>query len=373
MNFNHRHYVPCLRWKQGEYQALQTLTRESTEIITPLIEVAEMGYDFETGTPRKTLDKHVEPFAKRVAEKWGRPCFVDLNHLSPANRMANGRHPVQFIFDDLRARGCPAVPVTGLSRDEAYQRAVGQVVSRDKRGFCLRLDIGEAAKSNLKDRMDALLADIAQANQCDLVLDLGAPNFTPLEGFSKAVEAFIRRLPYLRNWRAFALLGTSFPQSMAEIKSSPVSLPRNEWLLYQKVASSLAKAGIRVPAFGDYGINYPNALPMDMRLLKPSATIRYTTPAAWFIVKGPNVRDNQFEQYRTHCRTVMRAPDYSGSAFSAGDKYIADCARGAASTGNLTTWRRVGTSHHLELVARSVASFFASASTASPAGGVPPD
>src|ERR1051326_5767886 len=341
MNFDHRHYVPCLRWKQGEYQAMQSLTRDAVKTITPLIEVPEMGFDFETGTTRKTLDKHLEPFAKRVAEKWGRPCFVDLNRLTPSCRMANGRHPVQFAFDDLRARACLAVPVTGLNRDEAYQSAIAEVISRDQRGLCLRLQIGEGAKPNLKDQLDALLNKTAPPSHCDLILDLGAPNFTPLEGFSKVVEALIRRLSYLRNWRTFTLLGTSFPPSMAEIKLSPVSLPRNEWLLYRLVAANLAKVGIRIPAFGDYSINYPNSLPLDMRLLKPSATIRYTTPSGWLIVKGPNVRDNQFEQYRDHCRTVMRSPTYSGPAFSAGDKYISDCARGVASTGNLTTWRRV--------------------------------
>jgi len=360
MNFDHHHYVPCLRWKLGEYQAVQALTREAAEIITPLIEVSEMGFDFETGTTRKTLDKHLEPFAKRVAEKWGRPCFVDLNHLSSSSRMANGRHPVQFVFADLRARGCLAVPITGLNRDEAYQRAVAEVISQDRRGFCLRLQLGEVAKPNLKDVLDALFNNTAPSNQCDLILDLGAPNFTPLEGFSKVVESLIRRLPYLQNWRTFTLLGTSFPPSMAEVKSSPVSLPRSEWLLYQMLVANLGRAGIRIPAYGDYSINFPNALPLDMRLLKPSATIRYSTPSTWFIVKGPNVRDNQFEQYRNHCRTVMRSPIYSGPTFSDGDKYIADCARGIASTGNLTTWRRVGTSHHLELMARAIASSSAS-------------
>lgn len=371
MNFNHRHYVPCLRFKQGEYQALQSLTADAVAKITPLIEVAEMGYDFETGTTKKTIDKHLEPFGKRLAEKWGRPCFVDLVQLNPASRMASGRHPVEFIFADLRTRRLPVVPVTGLGRDAAYQGEIARAMAQNQRGICLRLQIGEAAKPNLRNELDAWIGTMAPPNQCDLILDLGAPNFTPLEGFSKVVEALIRRLPYLPNWRTFTLLGTAFPPSMAEIKASPVSLPRNEWLLYQRVAGSLMRAGVRVPAFGDYCISYPNTLPLDMRLLKPSATIRYTTPSAWFIVKGPNVRDNQFEQYRNHCRTVMRSPVYAGTTFSAGDKYISDCARGNASTGNLTTWRRVGTNHHLELVARAVASSSLSSGVASPGDGAP--
>lgn len=360
MNFTSRHYVPCLRWKQGEYQAVQRLSDGAKEILTPLIEVAERGFDFETGTMKKTIDQHLSPFAKRVEAKWQwRPCFVDLNWINPTERMADGRHPVRFVFDDLATHGCSAVPVTGVGREEAYQQAVSQVVSKDKRGLCLRLQIGEAAKPGLNEALDALLGGIVQPKECDLIFDLGAPNFVPIEGFSKVVEALIRRLPYLRNWRTFTLMGTSFPSSMGEIKVSPASVPRSEWSLYKMVATNLAKARLRVPSFGDYCINYPTANPVDMRLLKPSATIRYATESAWFIIKGPNVRDNQFGQYRAHCRTVMNSSNFSGPGFSAGDKYIYDCAKGVESTGNLTTWRWVGTNHHLEIVARGIASFSA--------------
>src|SRR5688572_30233366 len=110
MNFNHCHYVPVLRWKQGEYQAVRLLSENAKEIITPLIEVAERGFDFETKTVKKTLDQHLAPFGKRIEAKWERRrCFVDLNLINPAERMADGRHPVRFIFDDLGARGCTAV------------------------------------------------------------------------------------------------------------------------------------------------------------------------------------------------------------------------------------------------------------------------
>lgn len=371
MNFDHRHYVPCLRWKQGEYQAVQLLSASAREIITPLIEVAEPGFDFETRTTKKTLDDHLAPFARRVEAKWDRrPCFVDLTQLDPEDRMADGRHPVRFVFDDLKARGCPAVPVTGLSRDDAYQQAVMQV--EDNRGLCLRLHISEAARSNLKASMDALLRTVPP-DKCDLILDLGAPNnFEPISGFARVVLALIRSLPHLKMWRTLTLLGTSFPSSMAVIRSSPATVPRNEWLLYQAVAMGLAKAKLRIPSFGDYCINHPSVLQLDLRLLKPSATIRYTTERTWFIIKGPNVRENQFEQYRTHCHTLVNSGHYSGPDFSAGDKYISECARGTGSTGNLTTWRRVGTNHHLEFVAHGIASLYEISDSSSLGDGVPP-
>lgn len=360
MNFDQKHYVPCLQWKQGEYQAIFGLSRTARNLITPLIEVPEIGFDFETRSETKDVDEHLAPFAKRLCTKWGRaPCFVDIVRISPNKLMADGRHPVSFVFDTLRTFGCSAEPVTGIARDLHYQRAIKRVVSKDARGLALRLKIDEAARPNVKEKIDELFAVIgAGAENCDLILDVGAPNFVPVEGFTKVIESLIRRLPYLPRWRTFTVIGTSFPSTMAEIKQSLEKVPRWEWILYKRLVGNLSRGSIRVPAFGDYAINHPNSLSLDMRLVKPSASIRYTTDDAWLIVKGTNVRDNGFAQFRRHCQTVLGSGIFMGPGFSQGDKYIKECAAGTGKTGNLTVWRNVGTNHHIEKVVRDVSSLF---------------
>ena len=366
MKFDHNQYVPCLRWKQGEYQAVLGLSDKTKKFITPIIEVAEIGYDFEDEKEKKTIDEHLQPFAKRVSDKWGKEtCFVDALHLPPGDLMADGRHPVSFIFEELRALKCTGVPVIGLNRGPQYTKAIKEVVSKDKLGFCLRITIEESSKSSLKDDIAALMAaSKAQVQDCDLVLDLGAPNFQPIEGFVKLVESLIKRIPNLNQWRSFALIGTAFPASMGEIRKSPEIVPRCEWVLYKLLIKRLIKTKIRLPAFGDYGISHPEVLNLDMRLVKPAGTIRYTIDDAWFIVKGPNVRDYKFDQYRGHCRTVIASGFYSGPGFSEGDKYIEKCAKGTGSTGNLYVWRKVGTSHHLERIVQDVSNLFGSLAAA---------
>ncbi len=360
MRFDHEHYVPCLRWKQGEYQAVLRLSKSAKRSLTPFIEVPEIGFDFEAQSDKRTVDEHLEPFAKRVSTKWGQqPCFVDLNLLDSKTMMKSRRHPVDYVFNELRAEKCHAVPVTGLERDHRYQSSVKRAISKDKKGLCLRIGIELANRSSLEVNLNKLLKLMEmRANECDLVLDLGSPNFLPLEGFSKLVQAIIERIPYLKKWRTFILLGASFPQSMAEVKHSPSVIERYEWLLYKKVASRLGSS--RIPTFGDYTISHPQVLLVDMRKVKPSASIRYAIDDAWFVVKGPNVRDHKFGQYKGHCRTVMDSQGYCGDSFSKGDEYIKGCAGGTETTGNLTTWRWVGTNHHLEKVVRDVASFYGS-------------
>jgi hypothetical protein len=356
--FNHRHYVPCLRWKQGEYKAMSLLSSAASDLITPLIEVPEKGYDFETKADKKTIEAHLALFPKRVATHWKkRTCFVDLIHIAATERLKPAIHPVTHVFNELEAFGCAAIPVTAPGRDAAYHRAVHQTPARKKRGMAVRLTIEEAARPTLGTALQTLLGSEIQPENCDLILDLRAPNYTPLPAFAKLLAAIITRLPELARWRTFTVIGTSFPPHMGEIQTNLEVIPRNEWALYKLVAVALAKAGVRIPAFGDYAINHPDMLPKDMRLLKPSATIRYAIHDAWLIVKGRNVRDYKFGQYRGLAKSVVGHASFLGTTFSLGGKYISGCANGAESTGNLSTWRWVGTNHHLEKVARDLSNF----------------
>ncbi len=365
MNFDHSHYVPCLRWKQGEYQAVFQLPPTTRRMFTPLIEVPEIGYDFEKGTRSKTIDKHLAPFTKRVLQKWGRQlCFVDLHLIRPNERMATGIHPVFFVFDGLRQRMCSAIPVTGLDRDDAYQREIRKVFTKSKSGICLRIKIEQAAKGSLKEDLDSLLSRLKiKSESCDLIIDLGAPSFIPLEGFSMAIQQIVSKLPYLNDWRTFTIIGTSFPETMAGIKLGGEIIPRFEWQLYKILVANFQRAGLRLPAFGDYAINYPVIPELDWRVVKPRATIRYTIDDRWYIVKGDNVRDHGYEQYHELSQKVLASRYYYGPDFSWGDDYIQTCANKNAKTGNLSTWRQVGTNHHIEKVTQDIASFYASEGT----------
>lgn len=355
--FDNRHYVPCLRWKQGEYQALLRLTEDVKSHVTPIVEVPEIGFDFENRKEAKNIDEHLSNFGKRVKGKWGdRLCFVDLKLLTSSLRMADGTHPLDFVFQDLKVNGCSVIPVTSIDRDQFYQESIKQIVERDQRGVCFRATIQQAANQNFAIEAARVLTYLnLQKKEVDLVLDLGAPNFSPVAGFEKLIVSIVRRIPELSRWRTFVILGTAFPSSMAEITGGGGSPTRSEWVLFRGLTNDFRATGLRLPTFGDYAVSHPDVLLADMRIIKPYATIRYTINDAWWILKGLNVRDNGFAQYRSMCSRLIRSNLFMGPDFSAGDLYIRDCARGNASTGNLTTWRWVGTNHHIHKVVENVA------------------
>jgi hypothetical protein len=212
-----------------------------------------------------------------------------------------------------------------------------------------------------------------QSADCDLILDLGAPtNFLPLNGFAMAIQGIVSKLPYLNDWRTFTFLGTSFPETMGSIKKEEEVIPRYEWQLYKILITNFRRNDVRLPSFGDYAINYPKVPQIDMRQVNPSATIRYTIDDSWYIVKGKKVKKDKkdegekvkdkkygFEQYRDLSKSIINSKYYFGPTFSWGDGYIQRCANGGK-TGNLSTWRQVGTNHHIVKVTQDIASFYAS-------------
>lgn len=351
-------YVPCLRWKQGEYSAVSKLSLGARNTIKPIIEVPEIGYDFESKTESKTIDEHLAKFAGRIQVNWGyNPCFVDAHLIDSSVRMKTGEHPLSYIFGGLRFKRVSAIPIAYLEQDSDCLNAIRETITHDRRGVCFRISIEEASRVNLANSFNHLLREYDVGTpDCDLILDLGYPNYIPIDGFVKLLERIISRLPYLNEWRSLILIGTSFPKSMgAPIPPGASTMPRHEWLLYMALARSLRDARVRLPVFGDYGINHPEVIRMDPRHLKPYATIRYTLDNDYLIVKGQNVRDYGYGQYRELCRELSGSKFYCGDDFSEGDRYISNCALGLVSTGGLTTWRWVGTNHHLEKVALDTA------------------
>jgi hypothetical protein len=366
--FDHKQYIPCLRWKMGEYQAVLRLSDTAKKTITPLIEVPEFGWDFEKGEQAKTIDEHLTPFSKRVRDKWGKsPCFVDMNLIfeNGSERMQKGMHPVKFIFDNLRDMQCFAIPVTGLDRGETYQQEIKKTLTKNKSSICFRITIEQAAKNSFKRSLDSLLSELEiRPNDANFVLDLVTPNFVPLDGFVKVIQVIIGRLPYLKDWRTFSIIGTSFPETMGGIRQGIEVVPRYEWQLYKKLIATFTEAKLRLPSFGDYAISHPNVLKMDMRRVKPSATIRYTIDDSWCLVKGKNVKDFGLTQFYELSHNLANSRHYFDSTFSYGDKYIKDCADKKVGNGNLTTWRQVGTNHHIEKVTCDIANFYASLKSA---------
>lgn len=182
--FNHTHYVPVIKWKLGEYQALSKLSVLAKDALTPLIEVPPIGYDFENSRQAKSLDEHIKDFGKRLKAKWAtRRCFVDANYLGE-----DGSQPILKIMELARAEGCAAVPVADGCSSAGLNDAVRSIVHLDGRGIVLRLTLADFETVDFEQQivrqLEAVGATFAEA---DLVVDFAYNHFQPQPIYIKIV------------------------------------------------------------------------------------------------------------------------------------------------------------------------------------------
>lgn len=358
--FDHNHYVPVLKWRMGEYQALMRLGESVKNWVTPLLEIPTEGWNFETEAPLRSLDEHLTRFGEKLFSKWGgRPCFVDSPYLDGASVLSDGHHHIEHIFLQTEQAGCSAIPVIGLQRHPAYFSAVLAATGRMQRGVCIRLEADDFGPT-LNSSLQALIAALGIPLQSiDLVIDLESAIATSIPMQVSMWSTWLLALS-AAPWRTLSIVGTSFPAVLGAAQYRPHGrAPRYEWLAYKQLLQTLP-ASTRKPTYGDYGTASQNTGELDPRMVDPNAKIKYTVDDEWIIYVGAQVKRNGRAQYQTMCQNIIAAipPFFMGPGYSWGDAFIHDCATGAEGTGNPSTWPTVATNHHVTKAVRDVASFY---------------
>lgn len=359
-------YVPVLKGKQGELDALQNTQPEIRRRLTPLLEVPPIPPRYIEGqeepVPSKTIDDHIDQTALKFATAWGQEdmIFVDGQYIEGEDQLNDGMEPIAGFLRNLRQVGTQAVPVTGLDRVQEYQDAIRSAIQEDGRGVCLRLTEADLeALADLEQQVSSLLEFLAvQAESVDLLLDFG-PNVP-----SRAAAPYLlNAVPMISRWRTFSLASSGFPADMSQVRqNSVVELTRREWTVWTHLFAQ-RRAVKRLPRFSDYAINHPALFEIDPRVMRMSPNIRYTAELNFVLARGEAYRRRNEPrasvppevQYRRLSKQIIDHPSWQGEDYSWGDKFIADCDRGKH-VGNPTNWRAVGTSHHLAFAVRQLAS-----------------
>jgi hypothetical protein len=361
--FNHLHYVPILKWRQGEYLAMERLASSVKDWCTPLFEMPTEPWDFESSKPKKTIDEHLEKIGRRLKKSWGlRRCFFDSCHLEGDAKVADGSHHVTRMFALARSEGTFAIPVTGLDRPTVFQTAIAQVVQKDARGVCIRLK-PEDFEGGMAAGLQKLLKALQLApSDVDLLIDSEDEILSSGKAQALVWAGYLDSLPNLGEWRSITVAGSSFPGSLTPPdKFRPTGdLDRHEWNAYKALPGRKPK---RLPTFGDYAAAAFKTEFLDPRYIDPNAKVKYTIDDKWVVAVGKKVRANGRDQYQDLCKAIRsRLPKiFEGKSYSWGDAFIADCAAGKGN-GGTSTWPSVATNHHATKVVRDVANLFGSSS-----------
>ncbi|MBZ5507003.1 MAG: beta family protein [Acidobacteriia bacterium] len=374
MKFDHSHYVPILKGKQGELNALKNTDAKLFKKFTPLIEVPPIPKAYpEDGPPvlAKTIDKHVKDVSANFVKVLAAlpSVFVDAVYIETEDDLKDGISPVDSLFVALRKGNVSFIPTVGLDRVEDYADSVKNAIETDGRGCCLRLlEADLEGIAELGAQIDSLLAMLnAKPDSIDLLVDFRAK--VP----SKAFFPFlIDALPRLAEWRTLTVASSSFPQDMSEVGKNKIDeLDREDWLAWLFVRSKQKSMNKRVPTFADYAINHPVlAGDLDPRMMNMSPNIRYTDSLNYVVAKGQAQPRKKWAktaekkaireqlapsvQYPKLATMVKGHSSWKGPQYSWGDKFIDQCSQQKC-VGSATDWRAVGTSHHIAVVVQQLA------------------
>ncbi len=357
--FNHRHYVPILRWKSAELAALLKLLPEDGELITPLIELCPNILELNK-QKRISINKTEDYFqiiAQKIGAHWGfASFFADVELIENLLPVPTGKHAISLFFDAARAFRLRAIPVSGLLRSAPYQAAVASAVGTDRRGVCFRLLESELRNPRLQKDLENLMIRLrVSPSEVDILIDLKI-----ISEASMSLEAICYRLPFLPEWRSFTVASGAFPKDLSDFeKNEQHELPRLDWRHWREAVAA-GSTLLRRSAFGDYTVQFPRYEPPP-DFPNTSASIRYAAENHWVIMRGEGVRNpngSGYAQYPGQAYLLCERSEFAGKDYCYGDEYIYRMGQQTTKPGNARTWIEAAINRHLTLTARQIANLF---------------
>jgi|GEM_PF-2275161 len=355
--FGHKHYVPILKGKRGEFNALGSLKQKSG--LTPLIELVPPSGD------DMTREDRLASSVKSIVQRWGcnDPLFIDCLYLAGSadeldeDATAATTAPsawVEEIYDEFRDQGCRAIPVTGTSRSPSFQAGLKRVVAKDGRGLCIRLipdDFDD--DTQLHEALDALLDFFEiEHSEVDLLVDHRSVAGQAAGTVRNQMKANLAVLPRILAWRTLTVAAGAFPVGIGQmIRGQWNSEKRSDWLAWEKLVAGSELP--RKPSFSDYGMRHPDLPPDGVATLL--VQLRYASTSEWMVWKGTDFIRNGNQEFFSICADLVSQPFFSGPTFSHADGQLDERAANAGSGGNPEMWNRLGINHHVEMVLHQIA------------------
>lgn len=339
-------YVPILKGKQGEIDALRSVGLSTLQGMTPLIEVVPPDDPSDVSG----MDKALKALPTKLSGRYAHPLQLDAGYFDVGLEMSNGHGPIDILAKAARKEGLEAQPVIRLGYPDLALADAARAHAKDGRGLTIRLD-GEDLDEDPED-LDAALDGMLAASQvgrgeADLLLDLG-----PLEGdvavlgAGRLLLSLLRDLPSILDWRSVTIAAGAFPVDLGAYTANVIG----ERLRYDaQVWDYVRKKKLpRDVDFGDYAIAHP-ALVVGPGF-PPPPQLRYLVSDRWLVLKGRRNDPLGNSQFQRICTIIAQHPEFVGAALGAADARIE--AGSPEGPGNGTTWRKIGTAHHLDLVVR---------------------
>jgi len=280
--------------------------------------------------------------------------FFDPYGIHPGQRLANGQLAEIATFGMVEAVTRQFIPTYGIERSEVTWQHLPALIALLNSGFAFRvlsrdIEQPEDTWEQILFRSGQLRLDM---REIDVLIDLREISGMDVDRLTDLVTDFLSQVP--RNLRSIALLATSAKKDATEVALDEVGrFPRLELELWARLQYELG-SHVNI-AFGDYAISHP-----DVMIAGPNknanAKIRYTAGRHLYYFRGHGLHTpkSDFAQYHSLARKVVASEHYYGPDFSWGDATIFSKCGTASTPGNLGTWVKIDSNHHMTVVAEQL-------------------
>lgn len=343
-------YVPVLKGRRGELAALAAIQPMTRQAITPLLEIVPASVE-EPERPSQ-LRTVVSRTAKRLETWAGSRLLLDTGFLlpeaAPGDEFGSLGNSVMAAID----QGVDATPVVHLDDDPQIYHDAATLHKELHRGVAVRLgtaDLDEDSEDIEEALTDLLNTLHVERRDVDLIMDLGAvTGDLSVRAGARLVADALRGLSGVDEWRSVIVTGGAFPSDLSAFEPWLIGeAPRYDAMLYDYLRQRRRLP--RIPTFGDYAVTHPVLSGLPYRA---APQLRYCVADRWLVLKGRLNDPRSHEQFFEICERIAAHPDFVGAALGKADARIANPR--SMGPGNASTWREVGTTHHLDFVVRRI-------------------
>lgn len=336
-----RQYVPIIKCKKGEQQALAKLSEDVKKSIIPFIEIPM----FTPAMIKKNIT--VENL---ISSFWADKKFF----FSFLPEWYDGEEEFNELIENQIKPMCSdknAIPVIDLSLVDFI--ADWSILSQHGVGIRLRNnDFG-----SIEEILNPLFDETSLTrNQVHLIFDLTYINENDLYAKISVLKAAFSDLDRANEFSSIIIASASFPKPLPPTDIKKIyRFKRMETEIYAlclKLAHRFAFNYIYAD-YGPFDISN-NGFVMGM---SPSFKIRYTSFDDYLYIRGNQIKDGglDIKNVRELADMLINSVDYCGNDYSWGDKKIFETATGVLSTpGNLTTWVSYTMNHHITFIVNQI-------------------
>jgi hypothetical protein len=344
-------YIPILKWKESEIDALRALDEDTRQGITPLFSLVpketKKNGEWVKVPPKDILN---DAIARSQRLFGGIKVYLDPWPLFNSSEK-------QDVF--ISMIGCSTlfsnnlVPVVEIEDLEILNATTELISFFQTQGVCLRvksIDKNFTLKNIEKKLKSKFKLNVSKV---ELLFDSGITK----EIFAEKFIELIKNSSNINEWRSLYFSSGNFPKNLISFKAGNKKLEREDWHLWLKITKELSDS--RKLGYGDYTIQHPIYIPTP-RIPHTSYSVRYALENDWLIMRGQadNAKKNKGnKQYFAHAKILVSDGMFAGEKCCKGCQYIKIVSENInGNLGNPPKWLSVGIGHHITLTLRQLSS-----------------